>query len=306
MLPRFVPPSGLRPPADAPDQCAILTVDLEDWNQLVARQGDIRDWNGAHTAFPRQVEALLSLLQSIGARATFFVLGVTAEVYGGAVSQVARCGHTIASHGHAHYPVWLQSRRAFREDLTRSIDVIGSVTGVRPVGYRAPAFSIGRRDLWAYEVLADLGFEYDSSQHDSPGLRDPMVPSQAGPHQLSLPSGRLLVEFPPAVLRFGPWRLPFGGGSYWRALPEAVVDAAIALHLRRGDTPTMYFHPYEFDPKPLCMGTGAAGARLRELRYNFRRSGVTARLSRLARQLPLITCEDYLEQHWALGAKAFS
>ncbi|HZU84801.1 MAG TPA: polysaccharide deacetylase family protein [Polyangiaceae bacterium] len=301
----FVSPGPRNEPAAAAAS-AVLTIDLEDWNQLIARQSGARDWDRPCAAFPRQVDALLALLDRMGAHATFFVLGLTAKNYGDVVRKIAARGHAIASHGYGHNPVWLQSRASFRADLERSIDVIGSTAGARPRGYRAPAFSIKRSDLWAYEVLADLGFEYDSSQHDSPWIRDRIVPIRPGPHVMSLPSGRTLVEFPPAVLRLSRARLPFGGGSYWRVLPDLVIRRAIAAHIERGDAPTLYFHPYEFDPEALRLAARSPGARVRELRYNVRRSGIGERLSRLGRRLPFITCEDYIEQHRRAGEAPLS
>jgi polysaccharide deacetylase family protein (PEP-CTERM system associated) len=284
----------------------ILTIDLEDWHQLVSREAGVAGWDLARPPFPRQVEALLELLADMRARATFFVLGVTSRRYPEVLGAVARAGHAIASHGYAHHPVWQQSRGAFRDDVRRSVDEIVARAGAPPMGYRAPAFSIHRSDTWAYEVLADLGFAYDSSQHDTPRLARPSVPERPGPHRLRLPSGRSLFEFPPAVARIGRHRLPFGGGTYWRVLPDAVIRAAMRSHFDRGDAPTVYFHPYEFDPRPLRLGLASAAARLRELRYNFRRRGIGARLRRLSRGLSLIACEDYLEQHHRSGPRSLS
>ena len=51
----------------------------------------------------------------------------------------------------------------FARDVERSLAAIERACGVRPNGYRAPSFSIDRRSLWAFDVLAAQGIEYDSS-----------------------------------------------------------------------------------------------------------------------------------------------
>jgi peptidoglycan/xylan/chitin deacetylase (PgdA/CDA1 family) len=59
----------------------LLSFDLEDWNQLVHRRLGLPDWDRPHPAFERQVDAILSLLDEIGAKATFFLLGMTVANY---------------------------------------------------------------------------------------------------------------------------------------------------------------------------------------------------------------------------------
>jgi peptidoglycan/xylan/chitin deacetylase (PgdA/CDA1 family) len=107
--------------------------------------------------------------------------------------------------------VYTQNEAEFRDDVRRSIDAIGEATGSGRPGYRAPEFSINRDTPWAYEVLAELGFRYDSSQHDNRRIPNRIEPP-AQPYRLELPTGRTLWELPtPSV-----GRVPVGGGAYWR------------------------------------------------------------------------------------------
>src|SRR5881392_1222305 len=143
----------------------LLSIDLEDWHQLVHRRLGRADWDRPHPAFPPQVRAVLDLLDELGARATFFLLGMTVANYRGLVRELVERGHEPASHGYAHVRVHEQTRDEFRADVERSVEVIEAATKRRPIAYRAPAFSINRRTPWPYEVLADLGFRCDSSQY---------------------------------------------------------------------------------------------------------------------------------------------
>jgi peptidoglycan/xylan/chitin deacetylase (PgdA/CDA1 family) len=200
----------------------LLSIDFEDWHQLVHRRLGFVDWEKPHVALERQTSHLLGLLDELGARATFFLLGMTVANHRDLVAEIVRRGHEPASHGYAHTRVYDQTRDEFRTDLERAAETIADAVGRRPVAYRAPAFSINRRTPWAYEVILEAGFRYDSSQYDSPRVPDRLGDIPAEPYRL----GEL-------------WELPVaGGGSYWRALPPR------GLH----EFAVLYFHPYEFGP----------------------------------------------------------
>jgi hypothetical protein len=159
---------------------------------------------------------------------------------------------------------------------------VESATGVRAVGYRAPAFSITRDTPWAYEELAAAGFEYDSSQYDSPRIPRRLEAIPRSPYRLRLESGAELWELPVAASR-----LPVGGGAYWRVLPTALIARTLRGLVARGAVPALYFHPYEFDPEPLRADQAGAAARLRALRRNVARGAVARRLRKIAADFPL-------------------
>ena len=261
----------------------LLSVDFEDWHQLVHRRLGHEDWDRRGPALERQTDVVLTLLDELGIRATFFVLGMTAARYPDLVREVAARGHELASHGHAHERVHAQTADSFRSDLERSLEAIAQATGVRPVGYRAPAFSITRETPWAYDVLGELGFEYDSSQYDSPRVPNRISPIPRAPYRLRAESGAELWELPVAAAR-----IPVGGGAYWRVLPAAVIARTLEGLIAEGALPALYFHPYEFDPEPLRVDGGGAAARLLALRRNVARGSVATRLRKIAAQFPLL------------------
>jgi len=274
---------------------AILTIDVEDWHQLVHRRLGREDWDRVRHEFPRQMGALFDLLDGLGAKATFFLLGMTVDRYPQVIAEAAGRGYEIASHGHAHTRVYTQTPGEFRADLQRSIDAIGAATGKRPAGYRAPEFSINRATPWAYDVLAELGLAYDSSQHDNRRIPNRITPIPPAPYRIELPSGKTLWELPtPSVLG-----LPVGGGAYWRLLPASLLVRALS----RMPWPVLYFHPYEFDPLPLRAelpdGLGpkqrAFAASRRALR-NPGRGLIAARLRKVAEHFRLTSFEEAHEQ----------
>jgi polysaccharide deacetylase family protein (PEP-CTERM system associated) len=280
----------------------ILSVDFEDWNQLVRRRVGAAGWDTRCGALARQTATLLDALESLGVHATFFLLGLTARRYPDLVEEVAARGHEIACHGFAHRRVYDGRREDLRSDVQRSLDVIAELTGRQPLGYRAPAFSINRNTRWAYDVLAELGFAYDSSQYDSPRVPDRLRPVPDAPFPLALSSGRTLWELPIAVWRVGSRSLPIGGGAYWRVLPGRVLLRGLASAARSGPA-TLYLHPYECDPEPLRVGldrSAAPGkrvhARLRELQRNPGRRKVLSHLGAMVHHFELLTCEQAYAQ----------
>jgi polysaccharide deacetylase family protein (PEP-CTERM system associated) len=280
------------------ERALLLSFDLEDWHQLVHRQLGLEGWDRAYPDLERQMRSVLGLLEQLGARATFFVLGMTARNYPGLLEQVAERGHEVASHGYAHRRVFRQTAEEFRHDLELGVAVIERALGKRPIGYRAPAFSINRDSLWAYEILADAGFLYDSSQYDSPRIprRLQQIPSHA--YRLELSSGRSLWEFPITVWRVGGRSVPVGGGSYWRVLPAPVIMRALASAADAGAHPVLYLHPYECDPLPLRAhlpsGPSARqrfGALYRSLYRNPGRRRIVPTLREVARDFRLVSYE---------------
>jgi polysaccharide deacetylase family protein (PEP-CTERM system associated) len=266
----------------------LLSIDLEDWHQLVHRRLGRVDWDRPYPAFRPQVQALLELLGELEARATFFLLGMTVANYPDLVREIVARGHEPASHGFAHARVHEQTKDDFRADVERSIETIERATSQRPVAYRAPAFSINRRTPWAYDVLADLGFRCDSSQYDSPRIAERIGGIPDRPYRLQLGAGEIW-EFP--VATWGP--IPIGGGSYWRVLPASVI--------RRGleDFQVLYFHPYEFAPEPLRASLPEsptprqrAIAATRSAWRNAGRTLVAKRLREVARNYRLVSYDQ--------------
>jgi polysaccharide deacetylase family protein (PEP-CTERM system associated) len=277
----------------------LLSFDFEDWHQLVHRGLGRADWDRPGPALERQTEAIFSVLDELGAHATFFVLGMTAERYPDLVREIAARGHELACHGYEHERVHRQSPDAFRSDVARCAGLLEELGGRRPTGYRAPAFSITRETPWAYDVLAELGFRYDSSQYDSPRIPHRIRPVPPTPYRLELPSGREIWEFPIAVWRLKGRTVPVGGGAYWRVLPIPVLRRALRNIAAETAYPVLYFHPYELDPRPLRAALPKSPtprqrllATWKSAQRNPGRRRVADRIRAIAREFPLTGYEE--------------
>jgi polysaccharide deacetylase family protein (PEP-CTERM system associated) len=228
----------------------IMSVDVEDYFQVEAFSDvvDRAGWGGYECRVEDNTHRLLELLEEFHVEATFFILGWVADRYPDLVCEIAVRGHEVACHSYWHRLIYRLDRHEFAEDTRRAKDAIEQAAGVSVCGYRAPSYSITRRSLWALEVLAELGFTYDSSifpiHHDFYGIPD----GPRRPFRVTTPSGSL-IEYPITTFRLlGRRNLPVGGGGYLRILPYWYTSLGWA-RAARDDLPLIaYIHPWEVDP----------------------------------------------------------
>jgi polysaccharide deacetylase family protein (PEP-CTERM system associated) len=221
-----------------------LTIDLEDWHQLFHRRltgEEIRPTEAVVGATHR----LLDMLDEAGVRATFFVLGNVAEAHPALIREVARRGHEIGSHTHSHDLIFRTEPATFRTDMERSLAGLQDLTGQPILGFRAPEFSVGHLRHWCFEILAELGFRYDSSVFPLTRARYGIPEAPRHPFVIATPGGEI-QEYPLATWDVGRFRLPVAGGSYFRLLPGSLLRRALEDIDADGGTAVLYFHPYEF------------------------------------------------------------
>lgn len=223
-----------------------LTVDVEDYFQVSAFESRISraDWDSSECRVERNVDRMLSMMADAKAHATFFALGWLAERYPQMISRIVAQGHELASHGYGHERVTNQDAPRFHLDVDRAKKILEDVGGVAVQGYRAPSFSIGRSNLWAFDVLERTGHRYSSSlypiRHDHYGM--PEAPRFAHRRDNGL------LEIPATTLRVGGQNLPSSGGGYFRLLPYAVSRWMIQrVNDHDGMPAVFYCHPWEID-----------------------------------------------------------
>jgi len=254
-----------------------LTVDVEDYFQVSAMAPYIArsTWDTIECRVENNVDRLLARFAASGAHATFFTLGWIAERHPAMIRRIVAAGHELASHGYGHERATDLSRAQFEDDITRAKGILEDIGGVAVRGYRAPSFSIDKRNLWAFDSLRDAGYAYSSSvypvHHDHYGMPDaPRFPYA---------SVEGLTEIPISTVRAGSRNIPIGGGGYFRLLPYAASRWAIARFNREEKRPAIfYMHPWEIDPgQPRVAGVDAK-SRFRHYVSLHRTEGRLARL----------------------------
>jgi polysaccharide deacetylase family protein (PEP-CTERM system associated) len=159
------------------------------------------------------------------------------------VREIAAAGHEIASHGWSHTKLYEMAPNTFAEELKRTDQLLHEIAERKPLGFRAPFFSITARSLWALDVLKDHGYLYDASIYPGANYRYGIPGSPT--HVYRLPNG--LVEFPVSTFNFAGRRLGLGG-AYLRILPLHVTLWALRRRFRHRQLSTLYVHPWELDP----------------------------------------------------------
>ena len=235
----------LTPPTDPAAPLNAFTVDVEDWYQSCV------DFDAPITErVVRNMDRLLLLLDGCGVKATFFVQGKVAEAFPGLVASLVEQGHEVQAHGYSHRPLYSMDRVALRSEVERAKKTVEDAAGTPVTAFRAQDFSILGENLWALEVLSEVGYRTDSSIFPMRSRRYGVPRWEVAPHRVCLPGGATLLEVPVAVWGDGRWRLPVAGGGYFRVLPKSVLVGALRAVSRRRPA-VVYCHPYELNPREL-------------------------------------------------------
>jgi polysaccharide deacetylase family protein (PEP-CTERM system associated) len=229
----------------------VLSVDVEEYFHGMEFESAV-PFN-QRGILPSRVEEntdrVLALLHDHKVQATFFTVGQIAEQHPGMLRRIAAEGHEVACHSYRHELVFRQSAEEFRIDVRRAKGVLEDITGAEVVGYRAPNYSIHSDQPWAYDVLLEEGFRYDSSIYPIIHDRYGQVDAPRFPYEIRKSGGLALIEFPIGTVRICGVNFPLGGGGYFRLLPEVLTRCGIQRVNAKERHPIMfYFHPWELDP----------------------------------------------------------
>lgn len=221
-----------------------VTIDVEDWYH-VCGVGEIPRISHDRWRVVAATERILSLLQEFEIKATFFVLGCVAEAVPGLVEQIAGGGHEIASHGWSHALLHDLTPEQFRRELEQTEELLQVLSGERPVGFRAPQWSVSRRTPWVHGILAERGYRYDSSLTPLPIIGD------SGGSRIPYPvrtAGGDVWEFPPLVSPTWFGNLPTGGGWGFRFFHHGLVEGTLRELNAAGQPGVLFLHPRDVDP----------------------------------------------------------
>lgn len=236
--------------ASTPRTTHAMTIDVEDYYHVAAFAKVIQtsEWERYPSRVVANTQQLLALFERKGMQATFFVLGWVAERYPELVREIDRQGHEIASHGYSHQLVYGQTPEVFREETHKSKQLLEQLVQKPCDGYRAASYSITAQSLWALDILAELGFKWDSSifpiRHDRYGMPN----SPEAPYRIRLKSGRELVEFPLTTANVAGMSVPAAGGGYFRQYPYFLSKWLFRRASLNETRPQIfYLHPWEID-----------------------------------------------------------
>src|SRR6267378_8474679 len=269
----------------------FFTVDVEEYFQVRALRSVVSrdEWLSRPSRVAKSVDDLLACLDRHNVRGTFFLLGWIAKYHPEVARNIANAGHEIASHGFWHEQVTALDRTEFLDDVRSSKCELEDVTGAPVLGYRAPSVSIIPGWEWAFDVLIEAGYRYDSSLFPihRRGYGYPSAPS--APHVIQRPCGDL-AEFPLATTKILGFPVPAAGGGYLRQFPLAVIRRAFREASERGESATFYIHPWEIDPDQPRL----AVSNLTRIRHYRGLDGALERIERLLGEFSFGAIASYL------------
>lgn len=223
----------------------ILTFDIEDWYNCDFITEDF-NWDKYEVRIYEGIERILLELDKRKLKGTFFCLGWMAEKHPDVIRQIHQRGHHIGCHSYQHELSFRFDRVGFKNDVEKSKKLLEDVIGESVNAFRAPGFSITENNLWAFDVLCELGFKFDCSlfpaKHDYGGF-----PSfgKSEPVVLKLENGSEIKEFPINIHPFLGQSMVFSGGGFFRFLPYSIIKK----WGKSSDYMMTYFHTRDFDPE---------------------------------------------------------
>ena len=230
-----------------------LSIDLEYWYNPEL----VRDYYHLHhlenkdnqDQIVEAVTPLLNLLNKYNTRATFFVLGVVAEEHPELIEIIHEKGHEIGTHAYSHKTLYELGKEGFEDEIKLSVELLRRITKEKPIGFRAPSFSIDNSTKWAFEILEEYGFKYDSSIFP---IKTKLYGVSNAPLYIYKPSKEditkedddgSVIEFPLTVVRIGR-NIPISGGFYLRAMPFWLLKILIR-EVNKTRPAVIYVHPWE-------------------------------------------------------------
>lgn len=214
----------------------ILSFDIEEW--FIDSAYHPERGSNKFADYQRILEKIFQTLEETNNDATFFCVGGMAREFPEIVRAISDRGYEIGCHSDTHRWLNKMSQSEALEDTRKAIDSLEQCIGKKIVSYRAPAFSIGESNLWAFDVLAACGIQNDSSVF--PAARDfggfPGFPSDK-PCKLHH-NGIVLNEFPICMTTLLGKRMAFSGGGYFRFFPREYIHSQI----NDSDYSICYFH----------------------------------------------------------------
>jgi hypothetical protein len=252
----------------------LVTIDLDESRDA-----------GARADVEVMTNGLLDALEGSKTQATFFVPRSVAESNPALTRKIADAGHELACLTITQPANERPYCASFASELSATKGAIEGATGVRVRGHRNATFAVKYESEWAYDVLVDHGFEYDSSRFPARYAEFGDQPIPASVHAVRRWGG-MLLEVPVSTTDVLSMRMQVGTTGTLRGLPLPVIALMVAGRQKRGEPLVMHLKASELRRAPGMLTRSAAPTADR--RTLHRVSGIVNRFpfTSVARALP--------------------
>ena len=271
-------------------QKSVFSVDVEDWFHIldIPNAPRIDEWGQLPSRVENNFLKLLDIFDEERVQVTCFFLGWIGEKYPDLVREAATRGHEVASHGYAHRLVFEQTCAEFGEDVRRSRLLLEDIAGVSVLGYRAPGFSTTKQTPWFFDILAEVGYQYDSSVFPAPRGHGGMREGRREPHRIG--KDQNLIEIPISVADLLGKPMCFFGGGYLRVFPYWLISRMSKQVLAEGRPVVFYIHPREIDPSHPRLPM----SRRRQFKSYVNLENTETKVRRVLRDFPVTTFKNLI------------
>ena len=220
----------------------VISFDIEEWFIEKEFGGNRKE---KYAEFDAYLDKILELLNVNNKKATFFCVGKMAVEFPEVLRRISADGHEIGCHSNVH--TWLNkmTQDQMKQDTYEAVNSIEHCLGKKVLSYRAPAFSIGERNKWALEILANSGIERDSSifpaSRDFGGFPD----FGCSEPTLITYNGITIKEFPISVTSIMGKDITYCGGGYFRFFPLWFIKR----EMKKSPFAICYFHIEDLLPE---------------------------------------------------------
>jgi len=275
-------------------QTSIFSVDVEDWFHIldVPSAPAISEWSSLPSRVEKNFSKLLDIFSEHDVQVTCFVLGWIAERFPHLVKEASARGHEIASHGYGHCLVYEQSREDFYRDVHRARLLLEDIAAAPVLGYRAPGFSTTADTPWFFDMLAEAGYQYDSSVFPASRGHGGMPAARRDPYRVH--DG--ILELPITVADFMGSPMCFFGGGYLRLFPYWLIRKKALEVLAQGRPVVFYIHPREVDPSHPRLPMSPS----RRFKSYVNLEGTDSKIRHILRDFPVTTFQQVISEYPAL------
>ncbi len=269
----------------------MLTFDIEDWYHANYSSLDMSAYRVQKSNFEQNMHRLLQLCADNNAKATFFTLGTIAEDYPNIIKDIVAQGHELACHGYSHELAYKQTPQEFQEDVRKSISILEDVGNTSIYGYRAPSWSIIKKNHEYLQILHDLGLKYDASIFPVKTFLYGIPDAPQSIHFPLVDSNSIdFHEVPMSVLDFFGKTFGYSGGFYLRFFPYTLIKHFIKTNENRGKYTIVYLHPREIDPYEKRLDLPFK----ERLIHYFNLKNTEQKLSNLLRDFKFVSIKEYI------------
>jgi peptidoglycan/xylan/chitin deacetylase (PgdA/CDA1 family) len=149
---------------------AVFTFDNDDESGLIDAFGPERMFYVSQGYYDTNAGTwrVLRILERQNVKATFCMVGRTAEKRPDVVRAILEKGHEVATHGWDHRPYHTMKPDEEKQDIQKTVEIISKIGGKRPVGHRTPDWNPSPNTVRILHELGGFIWRGDSLDNDLP------------------------------------------------------------------------------------------------------------------------------------------